>query len=131
MTKFKYAILTTFPFNAWQTYARPMVQSVILNVDRSIPLLIALDEPTHEETFEAIKHEVNGQNVMLSKEISPEHKAFLEANPQPDPAKGPYQKQLKRFCHKVFSMHSVSKMEEIDYLIWMDADILVHQPITI
>lgn len=129
------AVCTTFPLSYYQLCAREMLATFDTYWPKDIDLFIALDRVTQEEyrTIEADLNTVlaSGRNFFISNEWTPEKEAFYKRNQDsPDVS---YRFHVCRFAHKVFALHGVAehcKQTGHDTLIWLDADVITHKPIT-
>lgn len=128
-----YAVITTFPNNCYDVYAKEMLKSFTKYWPEEIPLLIELDD-------ELLAHQV-GQLVRPQDAIScawnEDHAAFVQRNSDKDG--DDYRHQVTRFSHKVFALHKAltairkqkSQGDAPRYLIWMDADVITTREVTI
>lgn len=124
-------VITTFPNNSYDIYAKQMLQSFVQYWPKEIPLLLALDDNLLEADCKAI---MNREGDAIACGWMPEHKAFVERNKGRDDPQN-YRKQAVRFCHKVFAIkRAMDSLLAADvkprYLIWMDADVITTKPVT-
>lgn len=130
------AVITTFGNQHWNVYARDAIQSFVKYWPAEVPLLVQLDD-------DAIKHDVGPllrPQDGLSSGWKEDHAAFVERNSQFDDPTN-YRKQVTRFCHKVFAIYNAYSAYKdakaagaVDiprYLIWMDADVITTQAVSI
>lgn len=128
------AVVTTFPNNCMDVYARQMLQSFVHYWPAEIPLMVQLDNDLLFSDVDKILRPQDGIAVgwLL------EHAAFVERNKdKEDPTN--YRKQPVRFCHKVFAIHrayeAAMKQKAVGegsprYLVWIDADVFTTRPVT-
>ena len=125
----KYGVVTTFPNAAWDVYAKQMLASFRANWN--CPILVVLDDDTLLKNGEltSVLNVHPEDSACISDD--PEKKAFLERNVGKDDPMD-YRKQPVRFSHKVFAMESAVHFfaDKIDYLIWLDADVITKAPVT-
>lgn len=125
----KIAIVTTFPQD--QHYGYAMLESLAQYWPKEWLKLVYFEKPIDVET-ESLIHEIgvrHSTQILIGNNPSREHVEFLAKIP--DDNTKDYRKQAKRFCHKVFAQaEAADKIEGIDYLIWMDADIITSKPVT-
>lgn len=128
------AVITTFPDNAWDIYAKRMLQSFMQNWPQEIPLLIALDDDLLLPDVQKFTRPQDAISVNWGKE----HKEFVDRNKDKDDLQN-YRKMPVRFCHKVFAIaraYDAALKQKKDgevaprYLIWMDADVIMNRQIT-
>lgn len=128
------AVITTFPNNMFDVYARQMLESFVRYWPQDIPILVALDDDSLQSDVEKI---VRPQDAVLTK-WSKEHREFVERNKGKDDPTN-YRKQPVRFCHKVFALKSaldaVNEQKKVEtapqYLIWLDADVLTTRQVSV
>ncbi len=130
------AVITTFPNNMWDVYAKRMVESYVKYWPKDIPLMVQLDDIMLADQLDRMLPPEYG----ITPTRSAEHQAFIERNQDKDHPTD-YRKQAVRFCHKVFAIHKT--LEAVNaakaagatdtprYLIWMDADVITTKPVTI
>lgn len=129
------AVITTFPNNCFDLYARDMLTSFVKYWPSEVALLIQLDDDQLADDVQRIIRPQDGVVCGRQKE----HHAFVERNKGKDDPND-YRKQAVRFCHKVFAIkhasESIMKAREdklLDaprYLVWMDADVITHTAVT-
>lgn len=129
------AVITTFPNNCWDIYAKKMLQSFIPNWPQEIPLLIALDDDLLLSDVQKFTRPQDAISIGWGKE----HKEFVERNKDKDDPQN-YRKMPVRFCHKVFAVarayDAILKQKKDGevaprYLIWMDADVLTTRQVSL
>lgn len=129
------AVLTTFPSNMFEVYAKDMLTSFVANFPQDIPLLVQLDDDLVLDSVQKIIRPTDACAVGWTKD----HIDFVVRNKDKDHPSD-YRKQCVRFCHKVFSLkRALQAVKEAKarnepcarYLIWMDADTVINRPVTI
>jgi hypothetical protein len=129
------AVITTFPNNSWEIYAKKMIQSFVANWPQEIPLLIQLDDDLLVRDVQKLLRPQDAIAVGWEDD----HKAFVERNKGKDDPQD-YRKQAVRFCHKVFAIRRALKAIEdakanneptARYLIWVDADVITQRKVTL
>jgi len=127
------AVVSTFPDNTWDIYAKDFLQSFAQFWPAEIPLLLGMDDnKLLNDALNILK-----QNPARADSICPnwdeQHKAFVERNKgRDDPQE--YRKQAVRFCHKVFTIaHALEAVKGSAnpprYLIWIDADVITQRAV--
>lgn len=129
------AVVTTFPNNMWDVYAKKALESFVANWPAEIPLMVQIDNDLLFPDVDKILRYQDGIAVGWEDE----HKAFVERNKDKDHPTD-YRKQAVRFCHKVFAikraLDAALKQRDADpetaprYLIWMDADVVTTASVT-
>lgn len=128
-------VITTFPNNSWDVYAKKMLESYVANWEVDIPLLVQLDDDLLLQQASAATRPQDAISVGRT----PEHQSFIDRNKGRDDQQN-YRKQAVRFCHKVFALHKAvqairdAKKNNVStprYLIWMDADVVTTQKVTV
>jgi hypothetical protein len=141
LTKYlmKYSIVTTFNADGYKKYGKRMIQTCLANwpmqaelrvyaencaVTESAPNLQVLDLEFASPQLVAFKNQwrdVPKANGDIS--------AITGLNHRKD-----FKKQFKwnavRFSHKVYAIFHAAKASAADWLIWMDADMVCHSPIS-
>ena len=137
--KMKYAVVTTFHEEGLKKYAQRMIDSFCEHWPEKVTLHIY-----PELCNPAVK---NHNHVTLKRlEEVPELMAFKEkwknvpkanGNVMDDPVRSKRKDAGKgfkwhaiRFAHKVYAIFDAAKNTDADILIWMDADMVCHSPIT-
>lgn len=123
------AVVTTFPNNCWNIYAKAMLESFVSLWPKEIPLLVQIDDNVLDEQVRRIIRPQDGLVCGWTKE----HTEFVERNRSKDDPQN-YRKQAVRFCHKVFALkfaldaameaRAANTGDAPRYLIWMDADVI-------
>lgn len=130
----KKAVVTTFPLDMYSVYAREMLVSFDKHWPADIPIFIALD-CVNQEHYNAIQTDLNqrlvsGREFFISNEFSKEQREFLARNKDTGED---YRLHVCKFSHKVFAVlgaASHARQEQIDCIIWLDADVVSHAPVT-
>lgn len=125
-------VLTTFPNNMYEVYARDMVTSFVKHWPAEIPLLVQLDDQLLEEQVKKLMRPTDAVAVGWEKS----HLEFVQRNKDKDTPQD-YRGQVTRFCHKVFAikraLDAIRKAPESEkprYLIWMDADVITSRQVS-
>lgn len=129
------AVVTTFPSNCWELYAKQMLTSFVQCWPSEIPLLVKLDDDLVLTDLQKMLRSSDA----IAIGFDDDHKAFVERNKDKDDKEN-YRFQAVRFCHKVFAikhaLDSINKMIESGisaprYLIWMDADVVTNRKMSL
>jgi len=129
------AVVTTFPLDYYNVCAREMLATFDANWPKDVDLFIALDKISKED-HDAIQADLNtvlasGRQFFIANEWSPEKENFFKRNK--DSLDLPYRFHVCKFSHKVFAIYGVAehcKQAGHDTLIWLDADVITHKPIS-
>lgn len=133
----KAAVVTTFPNNCFEVYAKEMLLSFVKNWPQEIPLMVQLDDDLLFDQVNKILRPQDGIAVGQEEE----HANFIQRNKDKDDPQN-YRKQPVRFCHKIFAikraLDAIGRQKAAGgdddtprYLIWMDADVTTNRPVTI
>jgi len=127
----KYAAVTTFPLSAYHAYAKQMIASYLEFWPKEVPLFIVLDEGMGQQAvLDDLVNSFPGQLVICTS-YSDEQRAFLKRHENFQETSD-YKTHYVRFSHKVFAVDQMVKnVNPLDYLIWLDADIITQKPITL
>lgn len=130
------AVVTTFPNNSWDIYAKRMLESYAANWPKEIPIMVQLDDGVLAPEVDKIIRSHDGLKCGWEKD----HAEFVARNKEKDDPQN-YRKQAVRFCHKIFALKyaldSVSEAKKAGhddvcrYLIWLDADVLTTRKVTL
>lgn len=128
----KKAVVTTFPLKQYDLCAREMLRTFDMYWPEDIDLYISLD-CVPEEDLRRIDYEINQmfkskRQYYLCNEFSNDQHQFLARNTD---AGNNYRFHVCRFSYKVFALGMCEKhLTDTDHLIWLDADVITHKPIT-
>lgn len=131
----KKAVVTTFPMSYYDVCARTMLASFDKHWPKDIDLLIHLD-CIPQDQLEKLTEDLNnimtsGREFYICNEFSEAQKKFLDEHK--DDPNATYRFQVCRFSHKVFALYRAGeycKNSNVDYLIWLDADVVTHADLT-
>jgi len=136
----KFAVVTTFHESGYIQYGKRMIETFLTNwptevqlyiyaedcnVVETAPNLIVYDLHTESPELVAFKEKWRG----VPKAIGQEPKGPPGRNGK-QPGIG-FKWDAIRFAHKVYSIFHVAKNTDADILLWMDADMVCHSPITV
>lgn len=122
MTKFEF--VTTFSVDGYHCYGQRFVDSFV-EMSRDIPLTIYHESQPNVDfhqllTWRNLDHDDDRRRFLEQHGSDPEKVAD---------ARFP-NSQAIRFCHKVFALTHAVSVSHADYVIWCDADVVFHKPIT-
>lgn len=129
-----YAVITTFPNNCFEVYAKEMLKSFTRFWPSEIPLLVQLDDDLLTDSVGKLVRPQDAIAVGWERD----HADFVKRNKDKDTDN--YRHQVTRFSHKVFALHraleAIRKQKSEGgnaprYLIWWDADGITNRNITI
>lgn len=129
------AVVTTFPNDSWNVYAKSMLESFVKNWPEDVPIMVQLDNSDLKNEVSKILRPEDG----LACGWKQDHVDFVNRNRQFDEPNN-YRKQVTRFCHKVFAIYDAYQAlkqareagaEVPRYFIWMDADVITSNPVSL
>lgn len=132
----KFAVVTTFPNDHWDVYAESMVDSFVKHWPQEVPLLVQLDDQTITKEVQDV---IRGNIDYCCNILEEDQVTFLTKKngfTYPDVAPGlKYRYDYFKFSYKVFAIAKAaldaSDSLGIDYLIWLDADVVTNKPVTL
>lgn len=136
----KYTVCTTFNAAGYEKYGQRMIQTFLQNWPDSVDLVVYAENCSVKESApNLIVHDLES--------VSPELVAFKNKwrgvpKANGDVSSDPVRSQRKdagkgfkwdavRFAHKVYSIFHAARTHSTDWLLWMDADMVCHSPITV
>jgi hypothetical protein len=128
----KIAACTTFPKHFFDTCAGEMLSTFAKNWPQDIKMYIQLDEMPKEEFIELnnkILTILGEERVFIAGKFDDDQKDFIERWKDHKPRS--YLDDVVRFSHKVFALEKCADAvkDSVDYLIWLDADVITKQPL--
>lgn len=127
----KLCFVTTFPDTAWALYAEEALQSLKAHLPAGVKLCVGLDSDLLREKVRAIL----APSDDLSCVWTAEHREFVSRYcDRDDPTD--YRKKATPFCHKIFTLKYFFDRETAgaaspDFLVWWDADAVIHRPVSL
>jgi len=123
----KIAVSTTFSSKGYNEYAYKVIESFIKYWPKTVDLYAYYDE------LEPWKH--NASNVHYIKLDFPDLLKFKEENKDNPKQSGngtnkDFLRDAIRFSHKVFAYIDLAVNKNVDIAIWLDGDVITHQPVT-
>lgn len=136
----KYAIVTTFHAKGYNQYAQKFLQTYLQNWPEEVMLYVYTENceisesasnlvvrDLHNSSPELVQFKNTWKNV-------PKANGDVSADPvrskRRDAGKG-FKWDAVRFAHKVYSIFHCAQNCDADILLWMDADMICHSPVTI
>jgi len=132
-TLMKYTVVTTFNADGYNTYGRRMIQTFLQTWPKDILLKVYAEGCR-------VKPSAPNLQVLDLEGVSADLVAFKNKwrnVPKANGDNGPgserksFKWQAVRFSHKVYAIFHAAKHAQTDWLIWMDADMVCHSPITV
>ncbi len=129
----KIAVVTTFPESHFEVCAKDMLASFMKFWPQDIKMYIQLDEQL-EMTFMDLNNKIisvtGEERVFIAGKWDEPQKKFLERYKDHKPKT--YRDDIVRFSHKIFALEKCADAikNEMDYLIWLDADVITKSEIT-
>lgn len=141
MAEIKYLTITTFKNQDWYDYLNIGTMSYLQYFPAEVPLLIKLykDEIVQvvndsiENLTKTIKNNKEGRKVHIEIGSTQEEIEFYERH-KDYKNDGDYRTEYKTFSYKIFALYQAylyAKQEGVDYIIWLDADVLVKSEVSI
>jgi hypothetical protein len=129
----KYTVVTTFNADGYNTYGRRMIETFLKTWPRDILFKVYAEGCTVTETapnLEVLNLEgVSADLVTFKNKWRNVPKANGDIGPGSE--RKAFKWQAVRFAHKVYAIFHAAKNCTTDWLIWMDADMVCHTPITL
>lgn len=135
----KYIVITTFPNKDWYEYLHVTTMSWLNFFPQEVDILIKLFKDDHQEvvnkSIEGLVNNVqvkNGRKVCIETGSTKEELDFYTRH-QNYVNNGDYRTNYIDFSHKVFALYQAylyAKLNNVDYILWVDADILAKEEIS-
>lgn len=137
----KYLTITTFKNQDWYDYLNVGTMSYLQYFPAEVPLLIKLFKDDKldvvntslENLVKSIKNGKEGRDVHIETGSTKEEVDFYTRH-KDYKNDGNYRTEYKAFSHKIFALYQAylyAKKEGIDYIIWLDADVVVKSEVAI
>ena len=136
----KYTVITTFHADGYKQYGKRMIQTFLQSWPSDVELYVYAENCTVEETAPNLHvfdlNEASPDLVTFKTKWAGVPKANGDVSQDPvrsqrkDAGKG-FKWDAIRFAHKVYAIFHAAKTAQTDWLIWMDADMVCHSPITL
>lgn len=128
----KYCVVTTFNAEGYKTYGSRMIDTFLSTWPQQIPLKV------YAEHCRVLQQAPNLEVLDLESVSAPlvTFKTKWRNVPKANGDIGPgserkaYKWQAVRFAHKVYAIFHAAQTFDCEWLIWMDADMVCHSPIT-
>jgi len=136
----KFAVCTTFHEKGYKTYGRRMIESFLAKWPADVELHIYAENCLIDITAPNLcvydSHSVNKELVAFKEKWKSEPKANGDIKSIPHlasrrDAHKPFRWDAIRFSNKVYSIFKCASDIDVDALLWMDADMFCHSPLTI
>lgn len=130
----KYLTITTFPNKDWHDYLHVGTMAYMQYFPAEVPLLLKLTKDDMQDTVnqgianlaQSIKGNKEGRKLHMETGRTKEEHEFYERH-KDYKNEGDYRTNYIDFSHKIFALYQAylfAKQENIDYIIWFDADII-------
>lgn len=129
----KIAVCSTFPASHFAVCAAEMLDTFIKKWPQDVKIYIQLDEMP-ENDFLSLNNriiEITGEDrAFISGRFDDEQRSFIDRWKQYTPKS--YLDDIVKFSHKVFAVEKCADAvkDEVDYLIWLDADVITKSEVT-
>ena len=136
----KYSVVTTFNAEGYKIYGRQMIQTFLRTWPQDVLLRVYAENCRVTETapnLEVLSLEGASPELVTFKNAwrnVPKANGDVSADPirskRKDAGKG-FKWHAVRFAHKVYAIFHAAQHATTDWLIWMDADMICHSPMTV
>ena len=140
MTQNKFSVVTTFNADGYDRYGRRMIETFLQQWPHEIELRVYAEQCKVTQTSINLKTfdlELASPELVAFKQQwrnVPKANGDVSADPvrsrRKDAGKG-FKWDAVRFAHKVYAVFHAAKNTSADWLIWMDADMVCHSPMSI
>ena len=136
----RYSVLTTFHAAGYQKYASRMIDTFLQNWPQEVDLYVYTEDCTITQSASNLYvrdlHAVSPEIVAFKQRWgnNPRANGLVATGPVDHKGKAPglgFRWDAIRFSHKIYSVCHAAKNTNADVLLWMDADMVCHTPITI
>jgi len=136
----KFAVCTTFNGHGYKKYGKRMIQSFIQNWPSDVDLIVYAEDCQVEEIAKNLyvfdSHNSIPELLTFKQKWKDVPKANGDISSIPHlagrkDAHKPFRWDAVRFSNKVYSVWKSSKITSAEALLWMDADMFCHSPITL
>lgn len=136
----RYTVVTTFNAAGYENYARRMIQTWLATWPSTVELwayaenCAVAERATNLRVFDL--HQTSPELVRFKTQWANVPKANGDVSADPirsqrrDAGKG-FKWDAVRFSHKVYSIFHAAQHTDSDWLIWMDADMVCHSPVSL
>jgi hypothetical protein len=137
--KMTFTVVTTFHKKGYETYGRRMIETFLKNWPNDVILVVYAEDCTVTESAPNLIvrdiAQVEELTTFKNKWRNvPKANGDVSADPvrskRKDAGKG-FKWDAVRFAHKVYSIFDCARRSNSDWLLWMDADMVCHSPITV
>ena len=131
----KYAVVTTFHAAGYQKYASKMIDTFLQNWPKEVDLIICAEDckpvtrRSNTRVYDLLALSSNLRVFIERHRNNP--KAHGEAGPESYHPKKKFKWDAVRFCYKVYAQALCADKIDSGWMIWIDADTVTHNPITI
>lgn len=139
-TSMKYTVCTTFNAQGYEKYGQKMIQTFLKNWPTQVHLSVyaeqcdVVEQATNLKIFDLEHASPELLTFKRKWQGVPKANGDVSADPirslRKDAGKG-FKWDAVRFSHKVYTIFHAAKHCETPWLLWMDADIVCHSPITV
>lgn len=126
----KIAVVTTFPESQFDVCAKEMLQTFNQFWPQDIKIYVQLDQDTGPELNNKVLDALGGEGrCFVANQFDKEQLDFIERWKDYKPRS--YLDEVVKFSHKVFALEKCADAikDEVDYIIWLDADVITKKPI--
>lgn len=128
----KYTVITTFNSDGYNVYGKKMIQTFLQTWPKDVELWVYAEDCQVAETAPNLKvfdfHSTSADLVAFKNKWKNVPKANGDIGPGSE--RKAFKWQAVRFAHKVYAIFHAAKNCNSEWLIWMDADMVCHSPIT-
>jgi len=132
-TSMKYTVCTTFNAEGYKTYGSRMIDTFLRTWPREVALKVYAEGCQVTQTAPNLQvlnlESVSSELVAFKNKWRDVPKANGDIGPGSE--RKAYKWQAVRFSHKVYAIFHAARTCGTEWLIWMDADMVCHTPITV
>jgi hypothetical protein len=130
----KFEVVTSMNQSYYEKVGHRMINSFVDNWDDNVNLRVYSEDMFSHTTLSRMghtpTHRVNWYDLF---KVEPECRAFIERHKDRPDQQNKLELHLGavRFAYKTFSVFAANKYSDADYVIWLDADVFTHTPISV
>jgi hypothetical protein len=128
----KYTVVTTFNTEGYNTYGQRMIKTFLSTWPKNIELWVYAEDCVVSESAPNLRvldfHSTSSELVAFKNKWRNVPKANGDIGPGSE--RKAFKWQAVRFAHKVYAIFHAAKHCGADWLIWMDADMVCHSPMS-
>jgi hypothetical protein len=135
----KFSVVTTFNQSGYITYGKRMIETFLKNWPSNVALVVYAEDCTVTETADnLIVRDLGQVQELVAFKTKWRNVPKANGDVSNDPVRSlrtdsgkEFKWDAVRFAHKVYSIFDCARRSNSDWLLWMDADMVCHSPITV